>query len=185
MASAELVRATPPLTRDERPVGDADELQEMFPTLERAVIESALLQHCGAVEVTVDYLVALTQGDTTCLLQRLPSEDVGGPPRYVELPPQDTTEAGQKGRAARDRTFSAGKKTKTGSKYSRRLFGGHKAAVSSDGLDLELQLQEEGPGEWAGECMGRTSMGSMRAVRKGNTMTPPPLPPPHVCRGSG
>lgn len=147
MASAELARSTPPFARDERPTGDTDELQEMFPGLERTVIESALLQHCGAMEVTVDYLVALTQGDTTRLLQPPPSDDVGGPARYMELSTRYATEAGQDGRVARERIVSAGQKNKTGSKYSRRLFGGHKAAVSSDGLDLHLQLQEEGPGE--------------------------------------
>ena len=142
MASAELAQTTSPFGRDEKPTGSADELQGMFPALERSVIESALLQHHGAMEVTVDYLVALTQGDTTRLLQRPPGDDVGGPARYVELSTQDVSPA----REGKDRTFFAGKKTKAGSKYSRR-FGGHKAGVSTDGLDLHLQLQEEGPGE--------------------------------------
>lgn len=144
MASAELARTTSPYRRAEGPAGAADELQEMFPALERAVIESALRQHCGAMEVTVDYLVALTQGDATRLLEPPPSADLGGPARYMEVTTQDTPEAGRDGRAAKDRPFFAGKKTTPGSKYSRRLFGAQKAGVSSDGLDLRLELQEEG-----------------------------------------
>lgn len=145
MASTELARTTSPYGRAEGPAGAADELQEMFPALERAVIESALRQHCGAMEVTVDYLVGLTQGDTARLLQPPPpSADLGGPARYMEVTTQDTLEAGRDGRTAKGRPFFAGKKTTPGSKYSRRLFGPQKAAVSSDGLDLHLELQEEG-----------------------------------------
>lgn len=141
MASAELVRTTSPLARAGALTAAADELQTMFPALEREVIESALRQRCGAMEVTVDYLVALTQGDTARLMQPPPSDDLGGPARYMEVATLDAP-AGRDGRTAKDRGFLAGMKARPGSKYSRRPAGPHKAAVSSESLDLHLDQQE-------------------------------------------
>ena len=140
MASAKLARPT-----TEGPASAADELHAMFPALEREVIESALRQHCGAMEATVDYLVALTQGDTARLMQPTPSDHLGGPARYMEAATQlDTPPQVGRGnhRAAWNGSFG-GRTGKPGSKYARRLVGPQKAAVSSDGLDLHFEQQEE------------------------------------------
>lgn len=144
MASAELARSTAkgPTTV----TCAADELQVMFPALEREVIESALRQHCGAMEATVDYLVALTQGDTARLMQPTPSDHLGGPARYTAATQLDTPPHVGRGdhSAAFHRSFS-GPTGKPGSKYSRRQVGSQKAAVSSDGLeDLHFEQLEEG-----------------------------------------
>ena len=86
MASARLIDTA---TSDESNNTSAvDNLQSMFPTVDQETIRSVLDHNQDAIEATVDYLVAITQGDTVRLLSSQ-NEELGGPPRYVELPPHE------------------------------------------------------------------------------------------------
>ena len=86
MASARLIDTA---TSDESNNTSAvDSLQSIFPTLDQETIRSALDHNQDAIEATVDYLVAITHGDTVRLLSSQ-NEELGGPPRYVELPPHE------------------------------------------------------------------------------------------------
>lgn len=121
MAAARLIE---PATVDNSGLSDhqqaVDRLQNMFPTIDQELIQSALNHNQDALEATVDYLVALTQGDTVRLLSSQ-NEELGGPPRYVEAPPQelDTVQPVAPQKALSLNAFSDSKVKKT-SKYTKR-----------------------------------------------------------------